>query len=410
MTQADEHDRIAAEVLARSPVVDGHNDLPLGLRALARGRVDGLDGPRPEFQTDLPRLRAGGVGAQFWSAYVSSSLPEPEAVVATLEELDLIARLVAAYPDRLAPAWTAAQAHAAIASGRIASLIGVEGGHSIAGSTGVLRSFARLGVRYLTLTHVTNTAWADAGTDEPAHGGLTDDGRALVRELGRIGVLADLSHTSRDTQLAALDVATAPVLFSHSSSFAVTPHPRNVDDEVAARAAAASGVIQVTFVPAFVSTALWRWQRDRDAFLAERGASPSFDWPAAPTPAEEERERTEPRAAAARPEPPAALAEWEERHPRPEVTVADVADHVDHLREVAGVRGVGLGGDYDGIDRLPRGLEDVSGYPRLIAELSRRGWSAGDLELLTGKNVLRLLGDAEDAASEPLWPTPPATR
>ncbi len=394
-------DSLAADVLRTMPVIDGHNDLPMQLRARRGYDVGGLDTPQPDFHTDIPRLRAGGVGAQFWSVYVPSDLPEPEAVVATLEQVDAVYRMAAAYPGDLAVARTAAEVEACLAAGRIASLIGIEGGHSLATSLGVLRSFARLGVRYVTLTHNHNTSWADSAVEEPASGGLTDVGRAIVREMQRIGVLVDLSHVAPVTMHAALDVATAPVIFSHSSCRAVTDHRRNVPDDVLTRVRDNGGVVQVTFVPYFVSAEMHAWSRAADAEAARLGLPPEVDgWPAAPVPG---------RVAAPMPAPTRnpAMQPWLDAHPRPVATIAQVADHVEHARAVAGVDHIGLGGDYDGTDVLPAGLEDVSGYPRLLAALADRGWTAADLEKLTGRNMLRVLRVSEERAGELLWPPSP---
>jgi membrane dipeptidase len=393
---------LVADVLRAAPVIDGHNDLPLQLRALRGYSVAGLDAAQPDFHTDLPRLRAGGVGAQFWSVYVPSDLPEPEAVVATMEQVDAVYRMVAAYPGDLAIAYTAADVERAWAGGRIASLIGIEGGHSLATSLGVLRSFARLGVRYVTLTHNNHTSWADSAAEEPVHGGLTDVGRAILREMQRIGVLADLSHVARVTMHAALDVAVAPVIFSHSSARALTGHRRNVPDDVLTRLGHNGGVVQVSFVPYFVSTEVHEWARAA-AVEAARLGLPEMPvvWPPAPVPG-----------VAPAPAPPPAdppeLRPWLAANPRPAATIAQVADHIEHAREVAGVDHIGLGGDYDGTDAVPAGLEDVSGYPRLLSDLADRGWSATDLEKLTGRNMLRVLEESERRAEEPLWPLSPA--
>ena len=385
------------------PVIDGCNNLPLRLRTYARYAVGGLGGHRPEFHTDIPRLRAGGVGAQFWSVFVPSRLPEPEAVVATMEQVDAVYRMAAAYPDDLVMAFTADGIERATSSGRIACLLGVEGGHSLAESLGVLRTYARLGVRYVTLTYNHNTSWADSAADVPAAGGLNAAGRAVVAEMQRLGVLVDLAHAAVPTMHAALDTATAPVIFSHSSARAVTDHYRNVPDEVLARLRDNGGVVQVTFVPQFVSNEVAQWYRD-EAAERERLGLPADDepFPRAPHPAED------PLAVVASLPPPipepAPMRAWRAAHPRPVATLAQVADHVGHVREVAGVDHAGLGGDFDGTPDVPRGLEDVSGYPRLLAELGDRGWSEADLEKLTGRNMLRVLRAAEDRASEPLWP------
>ena len=388
--------------LRAMPVIDGHNDLPTQLRALRGYAVDGLDRAQPDFHTDLPRLRAGGVGAQFWSVYVPSDLPEPEAVVATMEQVDAVHRMVAAYPDDLAIAYSAADVERAWAAGRIASLIGIEGGHSLATSLGVLRSFARLGVRYVTLTHNHHTSWADSATAEPAAGGLTDVGRAIVREMQRIGVLADLSHVSPATMHATLDVATAPVIFSHSSARALTEHRRNVPDDVLARLPGNGGVVQLTFVPYFVSDEVQAWALAATAEAERLGLREPDEWTAAPAPGATPAASAAPaeRGVTALPE----MREWAAANPRPVATIAQVADHVEHAREVAGVDHVGLGGDYDGVDAMPAGLEDVSGYPRLLAELADRGWPAADLEKLTGRNMLRVLRAADEAAEEVLRP------
>ncbi|MEU8615965.1 dipeptidase [Actinoplanes sp. NPDC048791] len=399
-----------------APVIDGHNDLPMALRERAGYRVDGLAADRPEFHTDIARLRAGGVGGQFWSVYVPSDLSEPEAVVATMEQIDAVYRLVAAYPGDLAVAYSADDVEAAQRGGRIASLIGIEGGHSLATSLGVLRAFARLGVRYVTLTHNHNTSWADSAADVPAVGGLDDEGRAIVAEMQRIGVLVDLSHVATTTMHAALDVATAPVIFSHSSARALTDHRRNVDDEVLVRLRDNGGVCMVAFVPVFVSEQVVAWTAAADAEWQRLGLpAEQAPWPRAPRPGREAVPvpRTGggsfgtalPGGDAPPPEP---FRAWLAGHPRPEATIAQVADHVEHVRAVAGVDHVGLGGDYDGCDRLPVGLEDVSGYPRLLAELAGRGWNQEELEKLTGRNVLRVLRETEEAAEEPLWPLSPA--
>jgi membrane dipeptidase len=402
--------------LRAAPVIDGHNDLPMALRERAGYRVDGLAADRPEFHTDIARLRAGGVGGQFWSVYVPSDLSEPDAVVATMEQIDAVYRLVAAYPDDLAIACSAEDVEAAQRAGKIASLIGIEGGHSLATSLGVLRAFARLGVRYVTLTHNHNTSWADSAADVPAAGGLDDEGRAIVTEMQRIGVLVDLSHVATGTMHAALDVATAPVIFSHSSARALHDHRRNVPDDVLVKLRDNGGVCMVTFVPSFVSAEVAEWSEAADAEWARLGLPVEPDpWPSAPRPGRD----AEPRSRVAGGTfstalpgsdmpPPEPFRAWLAEHPRPQATISQVADHVDHVRAVAGVDHVGLGGDYDGCDRLPVGLEDVSGYPRLLAELATRGWGRAELEKLTGRNILRVLRETEEAAEEPLWPLSPA--
>jgi membrane dipeptidase len=368
----------ARELLRRHPLVDGHNDLPWAIRHEFGGdpvRAN-LAGPVPQTQTDLPRLAAGGVGAQFWSVYVPASLEGDAAVTAVLEQIDTAHRMIEAYPDRLELARTAADVQRIFAAGKIASLLGAEGGHSIASSLGVLRSLYALGVRYLTLTHNTNVGWADSATDQPQAGGLTDFGREVVREMQRLGMLVDLSHVATSTMRDALDIAQAPVIFSHSSARALCDHPRNVPDDVLRRLAGNGGVCMVTFVPFFVSAECAQWQFGLLAELERRGLD-GRDMSAWDTVAPE----------------------YERAHPLPGATLAQVADHVEHVREVAGIEHVGLGGDYDGSGSFPAGLPDVSGYPALFAELLSRGWTEDDCAALAGGNVLRVLQDAEKVAS-----------
>ena len=367
----------ARSLLSQSPILDGHNDLPWALRELGRSDLAGVDlaGGIAETHTDLPRLQAGGVGAQFWSVFVPSKLQGDSAVAATLEQIDLTRRLIARFPGALEQAGTADDVERAMAAGKVASLMGAEGGHSIASSLGVLRTLYTLGVRYMTLTHNDNVPWADSATDEPAVGGLTDFGREVVTEMQRIGMLVDLSHTAPDTMRAALEVARGPVIFSHSSARAVCDHPRNVPDDVLARLAEGGGVCMVTFVPSFVSPECRAWDLEVTAQMRERGLDPK-DYNA--------RMR--------------ASAERAKTSPRPNATIAQVADHVEHIRSVAGAEHVGLGGDYDGTDQQPEGLADVSGYPALIAELLSRGWTESDCALLASGNILRVLRDAEKTA------------
>jgi len=363
--------------LRRSPLVDGHNDLAWELREAGRQDLAGTDlaGPVGFTQTDLPRLAAGGVGAQFWSVYVPVSLAGEAAVAATLEQIDLVHRMAGRYPDRLELALTAADVERVFAAGRVASLIGAEGGHSIACSLGVLRVLHRLGVRYLTLTHNANVPWADSATDVPAAGGLTVFGRQVVAEMQRLGMLVDLSHTAPATMRDVFDAAEAPVIYSHSSARALCDHPRNVPDELLARLARNSGVCMVTFVPAFVSPPCREWHLGLDAELKRRGLDP---WDPAG--------RAERR-------------EYARRNPAPRASLSQVADHIEHVREVAGVDHVGIGGDFDGTEDLPDGLADVSCYPALVAELLERGWSEQDCARLAGGNVLRVMREAESAAT-----------
>jgi membrane dipeptidase len=342
-----------AELLRRNPLVDGHNDLPWAVGDRVGHDLDRLDpgGPQPELQTDLPRLAAGGVGAQFWSVYVSADLTGGEAVAATLEQIDFVRRLCARHPDQLRLVRTAAAAREAFASGRIASLLGAEGGHSIGGSLAVLRMLGALGVRYLTLTHSANVGWADSATDVPDVKGLTEFGVQVVREMNRIGMIVDLSHVSAATMRAALDTSEAPVLFTHSSCRALVDNPRNVPDDVLRRLPGNGGVCMVTFVPPFVSSEVGDWYSAGAEGVA------------------------------------------------PRATLAQVADHVEHVREVAGIEHVGIGGDYDGVSQMPVGLDDVSCYPALLAELAGRGWSDRELTALAGGNALRVLAVADEAAA-----------
>ncbi len=366
-------------VLARQPVVDGHNDLAWAARELCRYDFDRLDvgGGTTATHTDLPRLRAGGVGAQFWSVYVPSTLAGDDAVSATLEQVDAVRQLVARYPGDLAFARTADEVDAVVADGRIASLMGAEGGHSINSSLGTLRMLDALGVRYLTLTHNDNVPWADSATDESVLGGLSRFGTEVVREMNRIGMLVDLSHVSADTMRDAIAATEAPVLFSHSSARAVCDHPRNVPDDVLASLPANGGVCMVTFVPKFVSPAVREWDRRASRAAVGHGVRPSDHLAYT-----------------------AFLRHYREEHPQPTSSLADVVAHCEHVREVAGIEHVGLGGDYDGVDGLPSGLEDVSGYPRLLVALADRGWSDADLARLAGGNVLRVLRAAESVAAD----------
>ncbi|GGT35538.1 dipeptidase [Streptomyces purpureus] len=377
MTQ--DHLARARALLAEHPVVDGHNDLPWALREQVRYDLDRRDLATDQtgrLHTDIPRLRAGGVGAQFWSVYVRSDLAGDRAVSATLEQIDAVDQLLARYPADLAPALTADDMEAARASGRIASLKGAEGGHSIANSLATLRALYALGVRYMTLTHNDNIAWADSATDEPGVGGLSAFGREVVREMNRLGMLVDLSHVAATTMRDALAVAEAPVIFSHSSARAVCDHPRNIPDDVLAQLPANGGVAMATFVPKFILPEAVEWTHRADENMRAHGLHPLDTT---------ERAMKVHHA-------------FEASRPRPLATPSTVADHLDHMREVAGIDHIGIGGDYDGTAFTPEGLEDVSTYPTLIAELLSRGWSDHDLAKLTWHNAVRVLRDAEDAA------------
>jgi membrane dipeptidase len=369
----------ARSLLRAHPVVDGHNDLPWALRERAGYDLDLVDvaKPQPELHTDIPRLRAGGVGAQFWSVYVPSNLQGDQAVSATLEQIDAVWQLVDHYPDAFAVATSAEEVEAAWAEGQIAALLGAEGGHSIDCSLGTLRMLYRLGVRYLTLTHNDNVPWADAATDQPRAGGLTRFGEEVVREMNRLGMLVDLSHVAATTMRSALRVSQAPVIFSHSSARALCDVPRNVPDNVLSILADNGGVCMVTFVPMFVSPACAAWFEEGKAHVASLGADPDDYSAAMPL-----------------------IKAWTKAHPPPRVTVAEVADHVEHVRAVAGIGHVGLGGDYDGVDFQPEGLQDVSGYPNLVAELLERGWSDSEIAKLTWGNALRVLHEAGAVAHD----------
>jgi membrane dipeptidase len=374
--RTDSADTTARALLGRFPVIDGHNDLPWALReagALDPTQID-LAAPVGFTHTDLPRLAAGGVGAQFWSVYVPAELAGDSAVTATLEQIDLVRQLIAQYPAVLELALTAADIERITAAGKVASLMGAEGGHSIASSMGTLRTLYALGVRYLTLTHNRNVPWADSATDEPAAHGLTDFGREVVREMQRLGMLVDLSHVSAATMHDAMDTAEAPVIFSHSSARSICDHPRNVPDDVLARLPRNGGVCMVTFVPAFVSQDCRDWGLEFAAEMERRGLDPGV--------ASRAQLRDE----------------WAATHPRPAAVLAQVADHIEHVREVAGSDHIGLGGDFDGTDQLPEGLSDVSCYPALFTELLSRGWSEADCGRLAGGNILRVMRGAEAAS------------
>lgn len=324
-------------------MIDGHNDLAWACRETRASSVEGLERVVTGLHTDLPRLEAGGVVGQFWSVWVDPALRGAEQVVATLEQIDVVHRLTEAYPERLRLTRTAAEARTAMAAGRIASFIGVEGGAQFGGSLAALRQFARLGARYVTLTWSRTTDWADSATDDARHGGLAEFGREVVREMQRIGLLVDLAHVAPTTMRDALAVSRRPVMVSHSGASAVCDHPRNVPDDVLAEIGSRDGVVMVAFVPSFLSEERRAW-----VLAGEKGDPPP-------------------------------------------VGIGDVADHLDHMRDVAGVHAVGIGADYDGTDAMPEGLGDVSGYPRLFEELERRGWSGDELRGLGTDNVLRVL-------------------
>lgn len=366
-------------ILKDTPLIDGHNDLPWQYRERVKNQLAKIDIRQDQsklekpLHTDIPRLRAGGMGAQFWSVYVPASLKGADALQATLEQIDVVHRLDASYPDTFALALTADDIVRIHKSGKIASLIGMEGGHSINNSLGALRQMYDAGARYMTLTHSANNDWADSATDDPKHNGLTPFGKEVVREMNRLGMLVDLSHVAPKTMHDALDVTAAPVIFSHSSARAITGHQRNVPDDVLRRVKDNGGVVMVTFVPGFVSEAMRTFGSQRSA--EEARLKSLYD-------GEPENVKTK-------------LAEWEAAHPRPTASLNDVADHIEHVMKVAGEDHVGLGGDFDGISTTPTGLTSVADYPKLLAELLRRGHSEEQLRKLVGLNVLRAMRQAE---------------
>jgi membrane dipeptidase len=369
----------ARALLKRHILIDGHNDLPWAIRMAEErpGDLDTHDLRRPlPGHTDLPRLRRGGVGGQFWSVFVPAHGDGNGFARRQLEQLELARRMIARYPRDLARCWSAREVREAFAAGRIASLLGMEGGHVLENSMGALRAFHELGARYLTLTHNSTTDWADSATDEPRHGGLSPFGREVVAEMNRLGMLVDLSHVAPTTMADALDTSEAPVIFSHSSARALCDVPRNVPDQILRRITANGGVVMVTFVAAFVSP-------DAAAILA-----PAF--------AEADRRLKGVTDAVTR---RAVAREVIDSLEVPIPSVASVADHVEHVARVAGVEHVGLGGDFDGATHLTRGLEDVSGYPNLFAELIERGWTDVDLARLAGGNVLRVMREAVAVAA-----------
>src|SRR5882757_9485799 len=389
---ADDYRHRIDQVLLRTPLIDGHNDLPWEIRERYKSDVAAVNLAADTSQlsaepgqaglmTDIPRLRAGHVGAQFWSVWVPVSTQGFEAVQITLEQIDLVKRMAARYPADFAMAYTAADIRRIHKSHKIASLIGIEGGHQINGSLAVLRQMYDAGARYMTLTHTSNTPWADSATDSPAHHGLTPFGIDVVKEMNRVGMLVDLSHVSPDTMKAALAASQAPVIFSHSSARALDDHPRNVPDDILRALGVNGGVVMVNFAPGYVSAARNRWQADRSAEQT-RFNSPPY---AGLYIGQPDRAK-------------AALAEWEAQHPRPITTLVQVADHIEHVRQVAGIDHVGLGSDFDGIPDAPVGLEGVDRYPALLEELMRRGWSDADIAKLAGENLLRAMAAAEQVS------------
>ena len=380
----------AEAALRKAPVFDGHNDVPWSLRARVDNMINNFDfhdtshtakpgatSPEPMMHTDLVRLRKGRVGAQFWSVYVPSNTNEAQAVQQTLEQIDVMKRLVARYPGDMMLAANSAELEKGMKAGKIAGMLGMEGGQSIGSSLAVLRDMYELGARYMTLTHGKNTPWGDSATDAPQHGGLTDFGHQVVREMNRIGMIVDLSHVSEATMKDALATSKAPVMFSHSGVRAVNDHPRNVPDNVLPLVKANGGIVMVVLLPAFLDADVRAQGLARTAEQARLKALYPGD-PAAAT---------------------KALAAWDKANPVPTTNIAKVADHIDHIRKLAGIDHIGLGGDYDGMDSAPVGMEDVSGYPALFVELAKRGYSQADLEKIASGNMLRVLKAVEAYAA-----------
>lgn len=391
LAQSDPHMAKARRVLRAVPLIDGHNDLPWAIRNAvdAPRDVDAYDLRKTTTgHTDIARLRKGMLGGQFWSIYIPGDIKDSGFARVQLEQFDIARRVIAKYPDVLEWALTAAAIRRAHQRGRVGSLLGLEGGHAIENSLGALRTYYDLGARYMTLTHNVTLDWADAANDVVKHNGLTKFGEEVVREMNRLGMLADLSHVSPATMSDVLTVSEAPVIFSHSSARALADVPRNVPDSILRRLPQNGGVVMVTFVPTFLSQKLVDHGAQRGSKVAElrpRYASDS--------------------AGLAR-----ELADWDRANPAPKATLADVADHIEHVRKVAGVDHVGIGSDYDGITETPEGLPDVSAFPVLFAELSRRGWSERDLRKLAGENLLRALASAEQVARRLQRARPPSTK
>jgi membrane dipeptidase len=380
--QAATPEETAREVLAKTPIIDGHNDTPHQIAELFGRDFSKFDlkGLPPEIlaktHTDISTARAGFLGGQFWSVYVDAALPKNEAVTRTLEQIDVVHQMVARYPETFTLATTAAEAESAMKKGKIASMIGMEGGHSIGGSLGILREMYAAGARYMTITHSLTTEWADSATDAPKHDGLSPFGFEVLAEMNRLGMIADISHVSEATMHDVLDKGTAPVLFTHSNARAITPHPRNVPDSVLKRLPANGGVVMVTFVPGFTSPERRQWEYEKAA-VAGRA---KLEFTGNP-----DGEK-------------AAVDGWIAAHLQPKATIPQVADHIDHIRKIAGIDHIGIGGDFGGVDELPVGLENVSTYPALFAELVRRGYSKADLAKIAQGNVLRVMRGVEKAA------------
>jgi membrane dipeptidase len=378
----EERTAIVRELLREVPLIDGHNDAPWAIRSRFSNHLGDFDfndtsGIERPMHTDLTRMRLGGIGAQFWSVWVPTELDGAGAVVAVLQQIDLVHRMAAAYPDDLEIALSADDVVRIHAQGKIASLIGMEGGHGIDSSLAVLRQFYALGARYLTLTHWDNVPWADAATDDPVWAGLSPFGELVVKEMNRLGMLVDLSHVSAAVMHDVLDISRSPVIFSHSCALALNPHPRNVPDDVLRRLTDNGGVVMLNFGSYFISHE-----------AVERSAN-----------AKAEEARLKALYLGDSTDVAQRMKRWKEEHPVPALTLSDVVGHLEHIRQVAGIDHVGLGSDFDGVGDLPEGLEDVAGYPALLEELLRRGWSREDVAKVAGLNVLRVMRAAERVAS-----------
>ncbi|HKP30951.1 MAG TPA: dipeptidase [Gemmatimonadales bacterium] len=379
LAQSDPDMALARKVLGSTPLIDGHNDLPWAIRnsATARGDADAYDlRTRVTGHTDLARLKTGMLGGQFWSVYIPGEIKDSGYARVQLEQIDVARRVIAKYPEAFQWALTADGMRSAFAAGRIGSVLGMEGGHAIENSLGALRAYYDMGVRYMTLTHNVTLDWADAALDKPTHGGLTRFGEEVVREMNRLGMLVDLSHVSPGTMSDALNVAEAPVIFSHSGARALVDHPRNVPDSILRRIPANGGVVMVPFVTSFTNKASKEHGDRRGAFAGDLGRRLGSD------------------TAAIRRE----LETWDRSNPSPVVKLTDVADVIEHIRKVASVDNIGIGSDFDGIEEVIQGLEDVSAFPNLFAELARRGWSEADLRKLAGENILRAMARAQEVS------------
>jgi len=379
VTEAQDFKARAIAIHRQSPLIDGHNDYPWALREKAGREMSKLDiaRPQPSIMTDIERLRSGGVGGQFWSVYVPVELTGQTAVTATLEQIDIVYQMIRRYPETFELALTADDVDRIFKKGKIASLIGMEGGHSIDNSLAALRMFHRLGARYMTLTHTKNTPWADSATDDPKSSGLSPFGEEVVREMNWLGMLVDLSHVSPDTMEDAIRVSAAPVIFSHSSAKALNDVPRNVPDNVLQLLPKNGGVVMVTFVPGFLSPKVAAWNKLQTAEQNRLTAQFPNDANAVKN----------------------GVDAWTKANPAPPSLLTEAADHIDHIRKVAGIDHIGLGGDFDGITEVVQGLEDVSKYPDLTAELLKRGYSDADVKKIIGQNVMRVLRQVEKVAA-----------